>query len=249
MESDLTSMPSWLEIVPNESKTTEGEDFGFDESGMWFTGDSGEGTPAYPVRTNFNIGTNDTCEIIFSFHHNETCADQGICIFNTENTPEWEWDVNASRIAYQINCGCPEINGQTNYVGDNEECEGQLTLDQIYTAKVTYNPQLGSFTAELYEGTSASGTPILTQTVNESLPAGNYRIGFDADQDDGNTHSYFTYLKITTSPYTNCPRTTCTEDSLTGFICYNKGCKCSQMVLMNNAYVPAITVCHLNLNN
>ena len=47
----------------------------------------------------------------------------------------------------------------------------------------------------MYEGTSTNNTLLATYTLNERLPAGPYRIGFDADADDSNT-GYFTYLQI-----------------------------------------------------
>jgi hypothetical protein len=129
----------------------------------------------------------------------EGCPDQGICFFKADVEPYWSWNDNTSRIAVQYNCGDPEINGQdANNVGS----EYELTVGDTYTARVTYNPVAETITHELFEGSSASGSPVDTLTLtNERLSAGAYRIGFHADLDTSTSEkAYFTYLEISEGP-------------------------------------------------
>lgn len=184
-------MPDWMETFSNNQVG-----YGFDQTGMWFINDA-DGT-TYPIRSNFDIADTETCVIIFTFIHDTFCSDQGICVYKADTPPEWDWGPNATRIALSYNCANIQIYGQS------AENEGVATLieGRTYTAKATYNPVAGTFVAETYLGTSATGTPISTISLNESLPAGNYRVAFCADQDgsefsfDANNKSYFTYVSI-----------------------------------------------------
>ena len=184
-------MPNWMETFSNNQVG-----YGFDQTGMWFINNANGTT--YPIRSNFNIADTETSVIIFTFIHDTYCSDQGICVYKADTPPEWDWGINATRIALSCNCGTVNIYGQS------AETEGppNLVVGQTYTAKATYNPIAGTFVAETYLGTSATGTPISTISLNESLPAGNYRVAFCADQDgtefsfEANKKSYFTYVSI-----------------------------------------------------
>lgn len=184
--------PDWMETFSNDQVG-----YGFDQTGMWFINDA-DGT-TYPIRSNFDIADTETCVIIFTFIHDTFCSDQGICVYNASTPPEWDWGTNATRIALSYNCDTIYIYGQL------AETEGAANLveGRTYTAKATYNPVAGTFTAETYLGTSATGTPISTISLSESLPAGNYRVAFCADQDGAeaegfkaNNKSYFTYVSL-----------------------------------------------------
>ena len=185
-------MPDWMEKFSNAQVG-----YGFDQNGMWFVNNA-DGT-TYPIRSNFDIADTDTCVITFTFIHDTYCSDQGICVYKASTPPVWNWGINGTRIALSYNCPTVYIYGQSAYA------EGVVDLvdGQTYTAKATYNPIAGTFTAETYLGTSATGTPVSTISLSESLPAGNYRVAFCSDQDGGegvlnenNNKSYFTYASI-----------------------------------------------------
>jgi hypothetical protein len=172
---------------------------------MWFTGDAADAP--YPIRTNYDIDSDETVVVIYTFVHDEVdiseggaCPDQGICFFKADVEPYWSWGDNTSRIAVQYNCGGPEINGQENSV----DSAYSLTVGDTYTARVTYNPVAETITHELFDGASVSAALVDTLTLtNERLSAGAYRIGFHADLDtdiESGEKSYFTYLEISDGP-------------------------------------------------
>lgn len=199
VSSNLQSKPSWLDTFPDEDVA-----FGFDEGGMWFSGNASDAP--YPVRTNYDIDSDTTVVVTYTFIHanvdaedGSACPDQGICFFKADVEPYWSWGDDASRIAVQYNCGHPIIEGQDN---NSSSAEYNLTIGNTYTARVTYNPVEETITHELFDGGTASGEPVDTFTLtNERLPAGAYRIGFHADLDTGvPDRAYFTYLEISDGP-------------------------------------------------
>jgi hypothetical protein len=197
--SNLQSKPSWLDYYPNSEKTTEGVNFGFDSTGMWFSGNSNG--ISYPIRTNYDISSNKRTEIIFSIIQGN-CADHSVCVFNPSIEPQWNWGTDSTRIAFAVNCGGPEINGITM---EGEGGGSNLINGETYTCKIVYDPSAGTFSYEVYNGTSATGAAINSLTLNQVLPEGPYRIGFDADQDADPTKSYFTYLSIVGEQTNNYP--------------------------------------------
>lgn len=190
VSSNLTSQPAWLDTFVDGVTVA----YGFDESGMWFSGDAGA---PYPVRTNYDIADTDSVTVIFTFIHSDGCSDQGVCLFRSTNEPYWEWGEDSSRIALNYNCGVPELDGQASSV----ESDYEMTVGNTYTGKLVYDPsEAGLVTAYLYEGASATGEPVNTISLVKKLPAGAYRIGFSADQDTAELRSYFTYLEISAGP-------------------------------------------------
>lgn len=193
----LTSQPAWMDSYPELTGFTEngetGNDFGFDNNGLWFTGDAQPSSESYPVRTNFDIPSNARCEITYTVNYNDGCADQGICFFKTGDSPQWNWGVDPSRIAIQSNCPAPSIYGL------NSENEGNEVLSNpnYYTYKIVYIPLQSTITVQVYLGQDTNGTVLETLTLNERLTEGtDYRIGFAADQDSNEVKSYFTNLTI-----------------------------------------------------
>ncbi len=64
--------------------------------------------------------------------------------------------------------------------------------------RLVYNPGEGTVVGDVFLGTTATGEPVSSLTLHETLPEGTYRVGFDADS-DGNENdginefkSYFT---------------------------------------------------------
>lgn len=202
MSNNLTSKPCWLSTHEAETGKVEGVDFGFDQGGMWFTGDAGgEGSGGgYPVRTVMEFEANDVCEVIYTVDYQDGCSDQGICVFNVGTEPEWQWGSNETRIAFSINCPEPYIYGQygdtTGSGGELEGGEGEEYAPNYYTFHFTYNPGEESVNVIVYDGEGTEGTIINTLTLEEKLPEGNYKIGFAADQDDNSKKAYFTYVQI-----------------------------------------------------
>jgi uncharacterized delta-60 repeat protein len=151
--------------------------------------------------------------VIFTADHTNFCSDQGICFYNDWQSPNWDWDPDPSRIAFQINCPVPNIYGTNKFVNNSGEYYGSWNPDRdgsdvlesgIYTFKVTYNPAARTVTAVTYEGEDTSGTVVDTIVLHEKLmDGGPYRIGFDADSDgseepgdSGNSPAYFKNLTI-----------------------------------------------------
>lgn len=258
--------PSWLEIVSSER-------CGFDSIGMWFSGNAngGEGATSYPIRTNFDIPENETCTIVFTFIHSNSCSDQGVCVFNTESTPIWTWGTDSSRIAYQFDCPFPHLDGQSNNGGEQPEL---LEVGQVYTGRFVYDPSgEGTVTGELFVGSNTTGEPISTISITEKLPSGSYRVGFDADLDEQEmefgSKSYFTYISVNgriseSGSSSSCSRV-CDNNHSPGFSCFTtKACVCTKWRYfppqcsranivagtcssIGGAYVPAITVCNQRL--
>jgi len=202
--SDLTSKPDWLGTYGDATGKTLDVDFGFDPDGMYFVGSASplELAPAYSVRTNWSISGHQACEVIFTVDHS-VCSDQGMCFYNDGNSPNWKWSPDQSRIAFQINCPVPFLYGTNKFVNNDGEHYGNSTGQSgsevlgsgIYTFKVTYNPAARTVTAATYEGANTLGTVLDTIVLHEKLmDGGPYRIGFDADYDEGT--AYFTNLTI-----------------------------------------------------
>ena len=255
--------PSWIETYPNLSVS-----YGFDDTGLWFQGNADN--LSYPVRTNYDIPETSITTIIFTFIHDHNCNDQGVCVFHNSLAPIWQWGSNASRIAFQMDCPIPTIEGQSGFhIVENGPV---LQVGNTYTGKMVYNPQSG-VTCEVYEGTSISGSPISSLYLDETLPPGPYRVGFDADSDGDQNNgqneykAYFTNFSVTSTNQNNsCPPQTCTTK---GLPCLNKTTKsssctcatwkyyyaqCSRIQVglglcsaNSGAYVPAITVCNQKL--
>ena len=188
MNTNLSTKPSWLEFFTVDSGKTLNNQYGFDADGMWITGDSGG--ISYPVRTTFVFQDTDVCEVICTINHNDNCSDHSIALFNDGTDPIWSWGTNSSRIAISMNCEDPHIYGQSS------EATGTSVSDPaFYTLHITYNPNTPLVNLKIYSGYDTNGSLLSDISINESLPSGNYTIGFDADM-DGNQHSYFQYLEI-----------------------------------------------------
>lgn len=190
--STLRTKPSWLSYYPTDTKNTLNTDYGFNNTGMWFSGDSSG--VAYPIRTNVLFSDTNTLTITFTFIHSnvdEGCPDQSVAIFNSEVEPEWEWGPNSTRISFSVDCGLPHLFGQS----DDTFLDVSLSYGTYYTCVLQYNP--GVVTATLYEGESSSVPSIGTMLLYETLPEGPIKIGFDADLDTGlPDKSYFTYVSL-----------------------------------------------------
>jgi hypothetical protein len=196
LESTLTSKPTWLSYYPDGSKPTIGTNFGFDPDGMWFKG-TADGQHAYPIRTNVPFQQTDVLEVVTTIDYDQTSDDFGFAIFLASTTqPFWQFGTDLTRIAFQFSTGTPEIRGRTtSQIGSNS-----LTVSNTYAIKFTYDPTAESdnVTVVIYDGATINDSVLETLTLSEVLPAGEYLIGFDSDQDQSAAKSYYTSLTIKT---------------------------------------------------
>jgi len=171
--------------------------FGWDASGVWFSGNSEEEEPAYPIYTDLIIPQNNSVTITVDFVYNQNCADFGMCIYPESGTPNWNWDPDSSRIAVQYDCPNPCIIGLTN----NQYSGYNLTVGNTYTCKFIYNPNSNPNIKMI---TLLNGTVLDTITLNDQVLSSNYRIGFCADQDNTDYRTYIKNLKINVNNCQQC---------------------------------------------
>ena len=199
VSSNLQTQPAWLDTFPDADVA-----FGFDATGMWFTGYAN--AAPYPIRTNYDIDGETPVVVMYTFLYTDVdgdCPDHGICFFKSDAEPYWDWSENTSRIAVQYDCGTPTVVGQVNDEESYLNSEYTLTVGNTYTARVTYDPVAETITHELFVGSSPDPSDLVdTITLeNERLSAGTYRIGFHADLDtEINEKAYFTSLEISAEP-------------------------------------------------
>jgi len=170
--------------------------FGWDSNGVWFTG-AAEGGSSYPIFTNFVIPQNVGVTVRFNVNINSECADMGVAIYNAGTTPVWDWDPNTTRIAAQFDCFNLELIGRTTevFVGEG----GVVPGTGVYTVTFTYAPTASTDKVTVSYTAEGSDETIATLSLNEALPAGPYRIGFAADQNNPSVRTYMTNLSIVTS--------------------------------------------------
>lgn len=193
VSSNLETQPSFLDAYESETSLVEGIHFGYDDDGLWFSGNANSSLVYYPVRTNFVFNSEVTTTVIFTIYHDDNCSDHGIALFNESVQPQWSWGASETRIALQIDCGEPYISGLQSEVS----ADISLTVGNYYTFKLIYNPSASSVTVSIYDGDSVDDTLLDTFSINERLTSGqNYKIGFGADQDNAELRSYYKYLSI-----------------------------------------------------
>lgn len=167
-----------------------GTNFGWDEDGVWFSGNAGSSDPSYPIFTNFTIPLDKQVEVTVDFVYNHNCTDFGLCFYQDDTTPEWNWGDNVTRIACQYDCPSPIIVGLTN---SNYPEDNILTPGNTYTCNVIYNPNSNP---NITLNTKLNGTIIDTITLDDQVLTSDYRIGFCADQDNTSFRTYIKNLTI-----------------------------------------------------
>jgi hypothetical protein len=172
--------------------------YGWDSSGIWFNGNAGSsGTPAYPIFTSFAIPDTTAATVRFTFTYGPdyTCDDISVAVYQDGVIPRWAWSTNNTRIAASFNCRNPWIYGLQDSV---EGSEGALTLGHTYNCTFVYDPTLGVSTLRTVD--AAGGLDDLITLTGQALPAGNYRVGFAADQ-DANQPDSASYINSITISY------------------------------------------------
>ena len=165
--------------------------YGWDSTGIWSLGNSGN-LPSYPLFTSFTIPDTTAVTVKYSFTYGN-CNDLSVAVYQDGVIPKWQWNQNTTRIAASYNCSTPHIYGLTDSIAGSE---GALTSGHTYTSIFTYDPATG--TSTLHTVDQAGGLDETITLSGQALAAGNYRVGFAADQDyTGGDRSYFERLSIT----------------------------------------------------
>ena len=193
LSSNVTVKPSWLSYVPG-GKNQEGTQYGFDASGMFFRGNA-DNDFAYPIQTNLHFHEQDVLEVIATIYFGATNNDHGLSIFSADARPIWRGSTDTTRIAFQYSAGIPLLYGQTT--ANTAPGSPVLSTGNYYTIKFKYDPS-NTVIVETFSGNTATGSPIDTRSLSEVLPAGDYRLGFDADNDAAGVKSYWTNLTVRT---------------------------------------------------
>lgn len=196
-QSGLMDWP-WLSYVEGTRGPDEGilgKNFGWDDKGLWFSGDAGSNTPAYPIYTSFTISEKCRTEISVDFIYDDyESKNFGLCVYLDGTIPEWKWEYpNPTRIAgqYDSNMSGPSISAIKN----TNETEMAMEFDTVYICKFMYDPLTKPnivmdtyMRCKLDEQNNPMPTtdnPVLLDSkyLNECLPPGDYRVGFTADND------------------------------------------------------------------
>jgi hypothetical protein len=204
-ETEIIPLPDFLTYVEGRAHLPNlNANFGWDSNGVYFgpTSDSeNEDISSYPVFTDFTIPETTPVSVEFDMVVAENCADAGVAFYVDGIVPGWAWGPNTSRIAAQFDCLSPELSGINTMaeLGESSSLPGPGT----YRVIVNYVPGEG---AQLLYGTEPQQLGFLE--LAESLPTGDYRIGFasDNDRDDegdsSNNRTYIKNLTITLNPGT-----------------------------------------------
>ena len=176
--------------------------YGWDESGVWFSGNAGSNADAYPVFTNFTIPSTSIVEVNVDFIYHAvstavtTGTDFGLCIYQASVVPVWRTSANITNktsISYQLNSSNAVI--FTGYGVSSGTALLTTGGTYTYTCKFIYNPNVSSYNATgaiYYNGVSKSNTYSSHKLENGM----DYRVGFCADNDTSNSKTYITNLTI-----------------------------------------------------
>jgi hypothetical protein len=207
-ETEIIPLPDFLAYEEGRSHLpTLNTNFGWNSNGVYFGPTQGEGEDdsqgqSYPIFTDFTIPETTPVIVELEVVVAEDCADAGIAFYVDGTTPEWSWgSTNSTRIAAQFNCLNAELSGINSFTGLGEN--SPLTGPGTYLVIINYTPGEG---VVFDYGTQLNQLGSLS--LDESLPTGNYRIGFasDNDRDDegdsSNNRTYIKNLTITLNPVT-----------------------------------------------
>jgi hypothetical protein len=193
-----TAPVEWLlyeEHTRGPDNGIRGTNFDWDEIGLWFSGDAGANTPAYPIFTRFTIDETSRTEISVDFIYDDyESKNFGLCVYVDGTIPEWKWDyTNPTRIAgqYDSSKSGPSLSG----IRLTNEIEMEMEFDTVYTCRFVYDPvNKPHVTMETWIKCrlDANNRPMLSDEpptladskyISEKLPPGPYRVGFTADND------------------------------------------------------------------
>ena len=208
--STLTSKPTWLTITPRSpDRDTLDTDYGFNSTGMWFTGNNEETLieqPAYPIHTTDSFPADVKTVVEFDLNLVSGEEDWGICVYPADGVPHWSWEEHPSRIAATVDCSTEPTVAQAEIHGFYNSNYGDDVSD-FNKARFTYDPVAELTTFELL---NADNEVTSRAQLPGRLPRDqNYMIGFDADWDEAGPtdKSYFTSLTITSGNTTDAKAT------------------------------------------
>jgi hypothetical protein len=193
--SNVRYKPTWLSYYPGGDKTAYGSSFGFDAAdGMFFAGNADY--PAYPIRLNTGFHEDDKVEILTTIDFDNQGDDPSIAIFLANAEPQYSFTSNVTRIGWYSNFGTTTLSGQT---GANVSPVPTIFAGNVYTVKFEYDRNVNpSVTVSTYLGSSATGSPVAVNTLNEQLPHGLFTVGFDGDNDTPGNNSKFSNVTVRT---------------------------------------------------
>jgi hypothetical protein len=174
-ETEIIPLPDFLTYATGRDHLPAlNTNFGWNSNGVYFgpTSQGGGEGHSYPVFTDFTINETTPVRVQLEVVVAEDCADAGIAFYVDGTTPEWSWgSTNATRIAAQFNCLNAELSGINLFTGLGEN--SPLIGAGTYLVIINYTPGEG---VQFDYGTQLNQLGSLT--LAESLPTGNYRIGF-----------------------------------------------------------------------
>lgn len=189
--SHIVNFLVYQEIIRGPADGILNTNFGWNANGVWFYGNAGDGKSAYPIFTNFNISQNKKVVVTVDFVKNEDCSDFGLCFYEENVIPQWEWNFNSTRIACQYDCVNPRIYSLDNFFVSSYN----LSVGNTYTAVVTYEPISSSLYANITFQTYLGSTLLDTISATIKKLSSDYKIGFAADKDIINKYNIRTYIK------------------------------------------------------
>jgi hypothetical protein len=203
-DSLTNGRPDFLMITPRSpDRDTLDTDYGFDSTGMWFTGDN-EATltdqPAYPIHTRDSFPADAKVVVEFDVNKGGFKEDHSVCVYPANGIPHWSWSSHPSRIAAMVDGDSEDEEYQAELNGLTGDSSGAWVSDQyVSRARFTYDPLAELTTFELLDVDGAVTSRC--QTPGRLARGQDYMIGFDADWDNAGVgeRSYFSNLTITTS--------------------------------------------------
>ena len=196
--------PDFLMITPRSpDRETLDTHYGFDSTGMWFTGDNEEtltDQPANPIHTRDAFPADAKVVVEFDVNKGDFQEDHGVCVYPADGVPHWSWSSHPSRIAAMVDGNIEDDEYQAELNGLTDSSYGPGVSDQyVSRARFTYDPLAELTTFELLDVDGIVTSRC--QTPGRLAQGQDYMIGFDADWDNAGVgeRSYFSNLTITTS--------------------------------------------------
>jgi len=188
---------AYLSETRGPASGTLNENFGWNDSGVWFSGNSEEYSPGYPIFTNFTIPATSKVEVNVDFVYNDASSNFSMCIYNNTEVPHWSSSPQQTRIACQYDGSIPRIYGYyaTQQSGFRLSVGTTYTCQMIYEVNTQANEKVINITMNTLINNDLFNSINITQYNFEEFnhPC---RIGFTADQPNINKKTYIKNLKI-----------------------------------------------------
>jgi hypothetical protein len=207
-----SSMPSWL-TTDNRGVWTEGVNWGFDTTGLWFQGDLSDNNNnagpdpqvSFPVFTNFVVPYGTDVTVGFDFtpevFNEENWSDHGICAYVDGTDPIWNWQNQlADIVVARFDSQYLELDGVPGSTTDTIT-DGMIVAGTEYHMEFTYNSRNTFAEVVVFKASdwyNSTGNPVIVKSIsnNNLLGENSIRIGFAADPDTPDARSYYKNLSI-----------------------------------------------------